>query len=58
MGMLNSLHHFFVPALSPAMFNVVTILCAVVLVPVMPGLGLPAIAAIAIGTVWVAWHSG
>ena len=29
MGMLNSLHHFFVPAFSPAMFNVVTILCAV-----------------------------
>ncbi len=22
MGMLNSLHHFFIPALSPAMFNV------------------------------------
>ena len=33
------------------MFNVVTIVCAVVLVPLMPGLGLPAIAAIAIGTV-------
>ena len=28
MGMLNSLHHFFIPALSPAMFNVATILCA------------------------------
>ena len=52
MGMLNSLHHFFVPALSPAMFNVVTILCAIVLVPLMPGLGQPAIAAIAIGTVF------
>src|SRR5262245_29153222 len=51
MGMLNSLHHFFVPALSPAMFNVATILCAIVLVPVMPGVGQPAIAAIAIGTV-------
>ena len=25
MGMLNSLRHFFIPALSPAMFNVVTI---------------------------------
>ena len=25
MGMLNSLHHFFIPALSPAMFNVATI---------------------------------
>ena len=49
MGMLNSLHRFFIPALSPAMFNVATIVCAVVLVPVMPHLGLPAIAAVAIG---------
>ena len=47
MGMLNSLHHYFVPALSPAMFNVATIVCAVVLVPVMPSLGLPRIMAIA-----------
>ena len=36
MGMLNSLRRFFIPALSPAMFNVATILCAFVLVPVMP----------------------
>ncbi len=50
MGMLNSLHKFFVPALSPAMFNVATILCAITLVPVMPMVGLPPIAAIAIGT--------
>jgi putative peptidoglycan lipid II flippase len=50
MGMLNSLHHFFVPALSPAMFNVGTIICALTLVPLMPQFGLPAIAAIAIGT--------
>ena len=28
MGMLNSLHRFFIPALSPAMFNVATIACA------------------------------
>ena len=49
MGMLNSLHHFFVPALAPAMFNVATILCALLLVPVMPRFGLPPIAAIAIG---------
>ena len=33
MGMLNSLHHFFIPALSPAMFNVATIVCAFALVP-------------------------
>jgi putative peptidoglycan lipid II flippase len=50
MGMLNALGHFFVPALSPAMFNVVSILCAVALVPVMPLVGWPPIAAIAIGT--------
>jgi putative peptidoglycan lipid II flippase len=37
MGMLNSLRHFFIPALSPAMFNVVTIAAAVIVVPlVMP----------------------
>ncbi len=28
MGMLNSLHRFFIPALAPAMFNVATIACA------------------------------
>ena len=33
MGMLNSLGHFFVPALSPAMFNVATIVIIVSLVP-------------------------
>jgi putative peptidoglycan lipid II flippase len=51
MGMLNSLNVFFIPALSPAMFNVATIACALLLVPLMPALGLPGIAAIAIGTV-------
>jgi putative peptidoglycan lipid II flippase len=50
MGMLNSLHRFFIPAVSPAMYNVATIACALVLVPLMPGLGLPAITAIAIGS--------
>ena len=50
MGMLNSLHQFFVPALSPAMFNIGTIVCAFALVPVMPRFGLPPITAIAIGT--------
>jgi len=49
MGMLNSLHHYFVPALSPAMFNVATIVCGVALVPLMPAIGLPRIMAIAIG---------
>jgi putative peptidoglycan lipid II flippase len=50
MGMLNSLHHYFIPALSPAMFNVLTIVCAFVLVPFMPAFGLHPIVAIAIGT--------
>jgi len=50
MGMLNSLHRFFIPALSPAMYNVATITCALVLVPLMPGLGLAPITAIACGT--------
>jgi putative peptidoglycan lipid II flippase len=51
MGMLNALHRFFVPALSPAMFNVGTIVCAVALVSVMPRLGLDPVVAIAIGTI-------
>jgi putative peptidoglycan lipid II flippase len=50
MGMLNALHRFFVPSLSPAMFNIATIVCAIGLVPVMPRFGLPGIVAIAIGT--------
>jgi len=50
MGMLNSLHQFFLPALSPAMFNIGTIVCAFALVPVMPRFGMPPITAIAIGT--------
>jgi putative peptidoglycan lipid II flippase len=51
MGMLNSLRRFFIPALSPAMFNVATIGCAFGLVPFMKDVGLPPIAGIAIGTV-------
>jgi putative peptidoglycan lipid II flippase len=50
MGMLNALRRFFIPALAPAMFNVATIGCALALVPLMPSVGLPRIAAIAIGT--------
>jgi len=48
MGMLNSLHHYFLPALSPAMFNVATILGAFLLVPVMAPVGLPRIMGVAI----------
>jgi len=51
MGMLNSLHHFFVPALSPAMFNIATIAGVSLLAPLMPRLGLPSIAAVAIAAV-------
>ncbi len=50
MGMLNALHRFFVPALSPAMFNVGTIVCALLLVPLAARLGVAPIVAIAIGT--------
>ena len=50
MGMLNSLHRFFIPSLSPAMFNIATILCVIGLVPVMIGLGLPPVTAAALGT--------
>ena len=50
MGMLNSLHRFFIPALSPAMFNVATILCAFLLSPVMMRLGWDPIVSIALGT--------
>ena len=49
MGMLNSLNHFFVPALSPAMYNVGVIASAALLVPLMPRFGLDPIVAIAIG---------
>ena len=49
MGMLNSLNRFFMPALSPAMYNVGIILSGALLVPLMPGLGLDPIVAIAVG---------
>jgi putative peptidoglycan lipid II flippase len=48
MGMLNSLHHYFVPAFAPAIFNVATIAGAFTLVPVMSAFGWPPIMAIAI----------
>jgi len=64
MGMLNSLHHYFVPALSPAMFNVATIVGVFVLVPLMVHAGLPPIMAAAIaaliggfGQVAIQWPS-
>jgi putative peptidoglycan lipid II flippase len=51
MGMLNSLHYFFIPALSPALFNVVSILSGLALVPVMTRFGQSPITAFAVGTV-------
>ena len=50
MGMLNSLGHFFIPALSPAMFNVATIVVAVLFIPFAPSLGVQPIVLIAIAT--------
>lgn len=50
MGMLNALGHFFVPALSPAMFNVATILVVVGLVPFADALGVRPIVLVAIAT--------
>lgn len=49
MGMLNSLGHFFVPALSPAMFNVASIVIAVTFIPLAPSLGVEPITIVAIG---------
>ena len=49
-GMLNSLRQFFVPAVSPAMYNVALVLSALVLVPFAPALGIEPITAIAIGS--------
>jgi putative peptidoglycan lipid II flippase len=42
MGMLNALRHFFIPALSPALFNVGAIAAAIGIVPLMPSLGMHA----------------
>lgn len=50
MGMLNSLGWFFIPALSPAMFNIATIVSVFTLVPLMAGLGWDPIVGLAIGT--------
>lgn len=50
MGMLNSMGHFFVPALSPAMFNVAGIAMAVTLIPFAPRLGVQPITIVALAT--------
>jgi putative peptidoglycan lipid II flippase len=48
MGMLNSLRHYFRPALAPAAFNVASIVCAIGLTPLMPLVGQPPIMAMAV----------
>jgi putative peptidoglycan lipid II flippase len=50
MGMLNSLGHFFVPALSPAMFNVAVIAMSLGLIPISATLGIQPITIVAIST--------
>ena len=50
MGMLNALGHFFVPALSPAMFNVASILIAIMGVPIATRVGLTPIVLMAFAT--------
>jgi putative peptidoglycan lipid II flippase len=50
MGMLNSLGHFFVPALSPAMFNVAIIVMSLTLIPIAPSLGAQPITIVAVAT--------
>lgn len=49
MGMLNALGRFFIPSLSPAIFNVASIAAAVALVPLMPGWGFDPVMGLAIG---------
>jgi putative peptidoglycan lipid II flippase len=50
MGMLNSLGYFFVPALSPAMFNVAIVVMSLALIPIAPQLGVTPITIVAIAT--------
>ena len=50
MGMLNSLGHFFIPALSPAMFNVAVIVMSLALIPMAPSLGIRDITIVAVAT--------
>jgi putative peptidoglycan lipid II flippase len=49
MALLNVCGRFFVPALAPAHFNVVSILCGILLSPLMPSFGLEPIVSMAMG---------
>ena len=51
MGALNTLRMFFVPALAPALFNVVMIVCMVALPPVLEGRGAHPALALALGVI-------
>ncbi len=50
MGMLNSLHRFFIPAFSPAVFNIGTLATMAVLIPLFRASGIRPIYAVAVGT--------
>jgi putative peptidoglycan lipid II flippase len=49
MGMLNALKRFFIPATSPATYNLVFVLCTVTLVPLLSRAGLEPVLALSVG---------
>jgi putative peptidoglycan lipid II flippase len=49
MGMLNAVRRFFIPATSPAMYNVVFILCTIAFVPIFRRLGIEPVMALSVG---------
>lgn len=51
MGMLNGLNYFFIPALSPALFNVATVFSVIALVPFASSLGVQPIMIVALSTI-------
>ncbi len=64
MGMLNALGRFFVPAFAPAMFNVASIACILLLVPILPQYGIEPVLALAaavliggVGQILLQWPS-
>ena len=49
MGMLNAVRRFFIPATSPAMYNIVFILCTIAFVPIFRRLGIEPVMALSAG---------
>jgi len=49
MGMLNALHRFFMPAVAPAMYNIVFIVCTIVFVPLFVRIGIAPVMALSAG---------